>query len=169
MTKEDLFALIKSDWYANGRDWTKPGFQTLVIYRYGCWCSTIKIRMLRGIAKLPYRFFFVFTRNFYGIEFPHSVKAGAGITIEHQGCIVIHGNCVIGDHCIIRQGVSMGNRYMDRPLECPILGNGVQVGAGAKLLGGINIGDGAVIGANAVVLDDVAAGQTVIGIPAKPI
>lgn len=169
MAKEDLFALIKSDWYANGRDWTKPGFQTLLVYRYGCWCSTINIRILRGIAKLPYRFFFVFTRNFYGIEFPYSVKAGAGITIEHQGGIVIHGNCVIGARCIIRQGVSIGNRDIDKPFECPTLGDGVHIGAGAKLLGAITIGDNAVIGANAVVINDVAPGQTVVGIPAKPV
>lgn len=81
--------------------------------------------------------------------------------------IVIHGYCIIGDDCIIRQGVTLGNRYLDRPLEAPKLGTRVNVGAGAKLLGGISLGDGANISANAVVLSDVPAGQTAVGIPAK--
>ncbi|MCB1625177.1 MAG: serine acetyltransferase, partial [Pseudomonadales bacterium] len=88
---------------------------------------------------------------------------------EHQGAIVIHGSAVIGDDCVIRQGVTLGNRYNDRPREAPQLGKGVNVGAGAKLLGAITIGDHATIGANAVVLNDVAPGDTVVGIPARPL
>jgi len=65
--------------------------------------------------------------------------------------------------------VTLGNRYLDRPLEAPKLGKRVNVGAGAKLLGGITVGDDAIIGANAVVLHDVPSGATVVGIPAKPI
>ena len=59
--------------------------------------------------------------------------------IEHQGAIVVHGNAQLGDDCIIRQGVTIGNRYMDRPNEAPVLGNRVNVGAGAKLLGNITL------------------------------
>jgi len=77
------------------------------------------------------------------------------------------GNCVIGDDCIIRQGVTLGNRYLDRPFEAPVLGSMVNVGAGAKILGAVKVGDNAVIGANAVVLKDVPAGTTVVGIPAR--
>jgi serine O-acetyltransferase len=110
---------------------------------------------------------FRYCRNHYGIELPYSVKIGRRVIIEHQGAIVIHGNSVIGDDCYIRQGVTLGNRYMDRPLEAPILGNGVNVGAGAKILGRVRIGDHATIGANAVVLRDVPAGATVVGIPAR--
>ncbi len=169
MTDNNLLAAIKSDWLANGRDWSKPGFRALAVYRYGVWCAGIEQRLLRGPFMLLYRFLFRRIRNGYGIELPYSVQVGRGVVIEHQSAIVIHGNSVLGDQCIIRQGVTLGNRYVDKPFEAPILGNRVNIGAGAKLLGGINIGSDATIGANAVVLSDVAAGDTVVGIPAKSI
>uniref|UniRef100_UPI00403EC032 serine O-acetyltransferase n=1 Tax=Microcoleus sp. TaxID=44472 RepID=UPI00403EC032 len=96
-----------------------------------------------------------------------TVKLGRRVVIEHQSAIIIHGYCTIGDDCIIRQGVTLGNRYLDKPLESPQLGDRVNVGAGAKILGKVNLGDNVNIGANAVVLSDVPAGQTAVGIPAK--
>lgn len=169
MADSNLLATIKNDWLANGCDWSKPGFRALAVYRYGVWCAGIQQRLLRGPFMLVYRFLFRRVRNGYGIELPHSVKLGSGVVIEHQSAIVIHGNSVIGDQCVIRQGVTLGNRYMDKPFEAPTLGARVNIGAGAKLLGGITIGSDATIGANAVVLSDVAAGDTVVGIPAKSI
>jgi serine O-acetyltransferase len=74
---------------------------------------------------------------------------------------------VIGDECIIRQGCTLGNRDLDRPDDAPILGQRVNVGAGAKILGAVKIGDGAAIGANAVVLADVPEGAVAVGIPAR--
>ncbi|MGL5510902.1 MAG: serine O-acetyltransferase, partial [Microcoleaceae cyanobacterium] len=78
-----------------------------------------------------------------------------------------HGYCSIGDDSIIRQGVTLGNRYLEKPLEAPHLGKRVNIGAGAKILGAVNIGDDVSIGANAVVLSDVPDGQAAVGIPAK--
>jgi serine O-acetyltransferase len=92
---------------------------------------------------------------------------GRRVIIEHQSGIVIHGDAVIGDDCIIRQGVTIGNRRLNRPLDAPRLGNRVSVGAGAKLLGSIHVGDGAQIGANAVVFEDVPAGAAAVGVPAR--
>jgi serine O-acetyltransferase len=76
---------------------------------------------------------------------------------------------VIGDDCIIRQGVTLGNRFLDRPFDAPQLGKRVNIGAGAKILGKVQLGDDVNIGANAVVLCDVEAGKTAVGIPAKVI
>jgi serine O-acetyltransferase len=106
-------------------------------------------------------------RNTYGIELPYSAKIGRRVVIEHQGDIVVHGDATIGDDSIIRQGVTLGNRYLDRRLDAPQLGKRVNVGAGAKILGYVTIGDDACIGANAVVLSDIPAGATAVGIPAK--
>jgi serine O-acetyltransferase len=114
-----------------------------------------------------YRALFRKIRNTYGIELPYSAKLGRRVIIEHQSCIVIHGDCVIGDDCIIRQGVTLGNRYLDQPFDAPKLGSRVNVGAGAKIFGNVTIGDDANIGANAVVLCDVPVGATAVGIPAK--
>jgi len=164
-----LFQLIKEDWATNGRDSSRPGFRALLVYRFGVWRMGIGSRLIRMPLSAIYHFLFRRVRNGYGIEIPHTVKIGRRLAIEHQGAIVLHGDTVIGDDCIIRQGVTMGNRYLDRPNEAPILHDGVNVGAGAKVLGRVNIGDGAVIGANAVVLKDVESHSTVVGIPARRI
>jgi serine O-acetyltransferase len=169
MSQPSLWELIKEDWVANGRDWTRPGFRALAVYRFGVWRMGIQSKFVRALLGIIYRFMFRRVRNRYSIEFPFSIKAGRRIIIEHQGAIVIHGDSVIGDDCIIRQGVTIGNRYLDKPFDAPRLGNRVNVGAGAKLLGGITIGDDAIIGANAVVLRDVPAGATMVGIPARQI
>lgn len=158
---------IKEDWIAHGKDWTIPGFRAVAIQRFGVWRMKIQSKLIRAPFSIFYRALYRKVRNGYGIELPYSVKLGRRVIIEHQGAIVIHGDCVIGDDCIIRQGVTLGNRYLDRPLEAPKLGKRVSVGAGAKILGNVNIGDDVSIGANAVVLKDIPAGQTAVGIPAK--
>jgi serine O-acetyltransferase len=129
----------------------------------------IKSKILRAPFSMLYRSMFRRVRNGYSIELPYSARVGKRLVIEHQGAIVVHGNAQLGDDCIIRQGVTLGNRYMDRPNEAPVLGDRVNVGAGAKLLGKIVVGDDAAIGANAVVLHDVDSNTAVVGIPAKPI
>lgn len=164
-----LWQQIKEDWIAHGRDWTRPGFRAVAVHRFGVWRMKIKPILLRAPLSILYRALFRKIRNTYGIELPYSAQLGRRVVIEHQSCIVIHGDCVIGDDCIIRQGVTMGNRYLDRPFDAPKLGKRVNVGAGAKLFGNITIGDDANIGANAVVLIDVPPGATAVGIPAKVI
>jgi len=166
-TELGLWQQIKEDWIAHGRDWTKPGFRAVAVYRFGVWRMKMKPILLRAPLSILYRALFRKIRNTYGIELPYSAQLGRRVVIEHQSCIVIHGDCVIGDDCIIRQGVTMGNRYLDRPFDAPKLGKRVNVGAGAKLFGNITIGDDVSIGANAVVLSDIPAGKTAVGIPAK--
>jgi serine O-acetyltransferase len=158
---------IKEDWIAHGRDWTKPGFRAVAIQRFGVWRMKIQPKLLRAPFSILYRMLFRKVRNTYGIELPYTVQLGRRVIIEHQGAIVIHGNCLIGDDSIIRQGVTLGNRYLNRPFDAPNLGKRVNVGAGAKIFGNVTIGDGANIGANAVVLCDVPARATAVGIPAK--
>lgn len=126
-------------------------------------------KLLRAPFSVLYRMLFRRVRNVYGIELPYSVKLGRRVVFEHQGAVVIHGDVEIGDDCVIRQGVTIGNKSLDRPLDAPKLGCRVNVGAGAKVLGAVTIGDDAAIGANAVVLHDVSAGALVVGIPARPV
>ncbi len=164
-----LWQQIQEDWVAHGCDWTKPGFRAVAVHRFGAWRMTIPSRLLRFPFNILYRVLYRKVRNTYGIELPYTVQLGHRVVIEHQGAIVIHGYCAIGDDSIIRQGVTLGNRYLDRPLEAPKLGCRVNTGAGAKILGNVSIGDDVNIGANAVVLSDVAAGETVVGIPARVI
>lgn len=162
-----LWQQIKEDWIAHGRDWTKPGFRAVAVHRFGNWRMQIQPKLLRAPLSVLYQMLYRKVRNTYGIELPYTVRLGRRVVIEHQSAIVIHGYSTIGDDSIVRQGVTLGNRYLDRPLEAPKLGRRVNVGAGAKIFGNVEIGDDVNIGANAVVLCDIPAGATAVGIPAK--
>ena len=163
----ELFATIKEDLAAHGNDWSRAGFQALVVYRLGAWRMRIRPRWIRAPLSLLWRVMFETVRNVYGIELPYSARIGRRVVFEHQHGIVVHGDTVIGDECIIRQGVTLGIRRLDRLGDAPVLGRGVNVGAGAKILGKLTIGDHAEIGANAVVLDDVPPGAIAVGVPAR--
>ncbi len=161
-----LLAQIREDWVAHGRDWTRPGFRAVAVHRFGVWRMRVRPKLLRAPLSVLYRSMFRYVRNCYGIELPYSAELGRKVVFEHQGAVVIHGASKIGDGCIIRQGVTLGNRSLARPKEAPVLGARVNVGAGAKILGAVVVGDDAVIGANAVVLCDVPAGALAVGVPA---
>lgn len=163
-----LWRQIAEDWRAHGRDWTRPGFRAVATHRFGVWRMGIRSGVLRAPFSLLYRYLFRRCRNLYGIELPYTVQLGRGVVIEHQGGIVVHGACRIGDGCIIRQNCTLGIRRLDELTAAPVLEEGVDVGAGAVVLGRITLGRGAKVGANAVVLDDVPAGTTVWGVPARP-
>ena len=115
---------------------------------------------------LVYRTLSLLVRNLHGIELPSSARVGRRVVIDNRGGIVVHGNSVIGDECVLRRDVKLGSRSADRPDEAPRLGNGVNVGPGAKILGDVSVGDGAQIGANAVVFSDVAPHAVAAGVPA---
>lgn len=100
-----------------------------------------------------------------GISLPHNAQIGGGLRIYHFGNIFINPGVVIGCNCTLRQGVTIGNRVADGPV--PLIGDDVDIGAYAQLLGGIRVGNGARIGAMAVVLMDVPDGCTVVGNPAR--
>lgn len=161
-----LWARIHEDWVAHDRDWTRPGFRAVAVSRFGRLQQDSPSRLIRHIARLLYRPLYRRVRNCYGIELPWTVALGRRTVFEHQGGIVVHGYAEIGDDCIVRQGVTIGNRHRERPFDAPRLGARVEVGAGAQLLGMVSVGDDAKIGANAVVLSDVPAGATAVGVPA---
>lgn len=162
-----FWQLVREDYDRHGRDWTRPGFRAMFVYRFGVWRMRIRSKLLRAPFSVLYRRMFVYVRNHYGIELPYSATVGRRVVIEHQGGIVVHGDTVIGNDCYIRQGCTLGNKTLAAVHDAPVLGNGVNVGAGAKILGKVTIGDGANIGANAVVVKDVPPGATAVGIPAR--
>ena len=106
-------------------------------------------------------------RNWTGIEIHPGAEIGKGLIIDHGMGVVIGETAVIGDDCHIYHGVTLGGTGKDKGKRHPTLGNHVMVGAGAKCLGNIYIGDNAKIGANAVVITDVPANTTFIGLAAK--
>jgi serine O-acetyltransferase len=164
-----VLRIVKEDLECHGGEWSRPGFQAIALHRFGNWRMSIESDALRRPLSALYRGLNVFIRNVYGIELPHTARVGRRVIIEHQGGIVIHGSSTIGDGSILRQGVTLGNRHLDRPFEAPQIGRNVNIGAGAKVIGDVVVGDGASIGANSVVLEDVRPGAVVVGVPAAEV
>jgi serine O-acetyltransferase len=161
-----MFSNIQEHWQDHNRDFTRRGFWALVIYRYGRWRYCIRPRLLRVPFSFLYKVLKLLSEMLCGIELPCEVVIGRHFLVEHCGAIVISGDAVFGDHCIIRQGVTVGLRYTGQR-GSPVIGDRCDIGAGAKLLGDIRIGNDVAIGANAVVLTDVPNGCTAVGVPAR--
>lgn len=102
-----------------------------------------------------------------GVEIHPGAKLGRRFFIDHGMGVVIGETVVIGDDCTLYQGVTLGGTSWQKGKRHPTLGNNVVVGAGAKVLGPIQVGDGGRVGSNAVVVKDVPAGATVVGIPGR--
>jgi serine O-acetyltransferase len=156
-----LARLIREDWDANLRDWTQPGFRALAVHRFGNWAHQLRLRPIRAVLVRVHRVLFRYVRNHYGIELPLDALLGRRLLIGHQNGIVINPNAVIGDDCIVRHNVTIGTTSVPRGAEAPRIGRGVSLGTGATILGGITIGDRAMIGPNTVVMMDVPADTTV--------
>jgi serine O-acetyltransferase len=118
-----------------------------------------------NIPFLP-RAIYYFMRFAFTVSVPWTVQVGRGTTFNNWGMgIVIHRRVVIGDNCAIAHGVTVGGR--SGHYEVPVLGDDVLIGVGAKVLGPIKIGDHSIVGANAVVLEDVPPYAVVAGVPAR--
>jgi serine O-acetyltransferase len=124
--------------------------------------------MEAGAPLLP-RFIAYLTRAVTGIEIHPAAVIGKAFFIDHGSGVVIGETAVIGDFVTLYQGVTLGGTGFQRGKRHPTLGDNVTVGSGAKLLGPIAVGDGAKIGANTVVIEDVPPGATVVGNPGHPV
>ena len=160
-----MFENIREDWLAHDCTWSRHGFWALVVYRFGRWRYGIRPRVLRAPLSFLYKLMKFFADSLLGIEIPCEAVIGRRFSIEHTGAIVISGDSVFGDDCVVRQGVTVGLKNRNHR-GAPRIGNRVDIGAGAKLLGEITIGDDVAIGANAVVLCDVPDGCIAVGVPA---
>ena len=139
---------------------TYPGVHALLLHRLN---HRLAERGLKWLA----RFGSHLARFLTGIEIHPGAQIGRRFFIDHGMGVVIGETTEIGDDCTLYHGVTLGGTTWNKGKRHPTLGNNVVVGAGAKLLGPITIGDGARVGSNAVVTKDVPAGATVVGIPGK--
>ena len=161
-----IFKNLREDLKTYKGDWSSQGFWVMVVYRFGCWRYTIKSSLIRKPFSLLYKVLYKFIQVITGIELPCEVAVGKNFRIDHFGGIIISGFASFGDNCVIRDGVTVGLRRVDDPVA-PQIGHNVDIGTGAKVLGGITIGDNVVIGANAVVLEDVPSNSIAVGVPAR--
>jgi serine O-acetyltransferase len=160
-----MFNNIRDDLRAYDNRWSSQGFWVMVVYRFGRWRYGIRPAIARKFCSLIYHVLFKAVQVLTGTELPCETIVGRNFIIDHFGGIIISGFARFGDNCRIRNGVVVGVRRVgDR--SAPVIGNNVDIGAGAKLLGPIWIGDNVFIGANSVVLCDVPSDSTAVGIPA---
>lgn len=162
---KDLQKLLCTDGELSFKDLIKYYF------KYPCYKYVVNFRLCNYLSKKKSLiiFFCLFRLNFrrlsikLGIQMPYTTKIGEGFSIHHYSCIVIHGDSIIGKNLNIRQGVTIGEVNS----KVPIIGNDVYIGAGAKVIGKVVIGNNVIIGANSVVTKDVPDNSVVAGVPAK--
>jgi len=160
-----MFDNIRADLKAHGSDWGAQGFWAMLVYRFGRWRYGVRPALLRKLFSGIYRFAYKLVQILTGIELPCEVPVGPGFVIEHSGGIVVSGFARFGSNCRIRNGVVIGLARVEDPCA-PQLGDDVDVGTGAKILGNIRIGNHVRIGANAVVITDVPDNCIAVGVPA---
>lgn len=160
-----MFDNIRHDLAAYRGDWGAQGFWVMLVYRFGRWRYGVRPAIVRKPLSLLYRIAYKWVQIVTGIELPCEAVVGRNFVIDHFGGIVVSGYAVFGDNCRIRNGVVVGLARTDDPCA-PIIGNNVDIGAGAKVLGRIRIGNNVLIGANAVVVRDVPDNSVAVGVPA---
>jgi serine O-acetyltransferase len=162
--REDIASIIERDPAARTA-WEVltcyPGLHALIMHRRANWCWKHGLKWLgRFISHLG--------RIFTGIEIHPGASIGRRVFIDHGFGVVIGETAEVGDDCTIYQGVTLGGTSLAKGAKRhPTLERGVIVSAGAKVLGGFTVGEGAKIGSNAVVVKEVPAGATAVGIPAR--
>lgn len=161
-----MFNNLREDYVTHYRLWSNQGFWVMIVYRFGRWRYGVRPALLRKPLSFLYRLMKLASQILTGIDLPCEATVGRRFRIEHFGGIIISGDAVFGDDCVIRNGVTVGLKYAGNP-GSPVIGNRVDVGAGAKILGKIRIGDDVLIGANAVVIRDVPSNCIAVGIPAR--
>lgn len=160
------------------KQYSHRGTLVLLLTQQGLWALCV-YRLFNAIyrSKLPKIFKIVFLwigtlkqkwiEIITGITIPYTATIGEGFYIGHHSGIIINARAVIGTHCNISQGVTIGVSGRGEHRGVPTIGNRVYMGANAVIAGAITVGDGAVIGANSLVVKDVPAGVTVVGVPAQ--
>jgi serine O-acetyltransferase len=139
-----------------------PGFHALTLHRFSHWLWGHRLRWLARLSSH-------ITRFITGIEIHPGATIGRRVFIDHGMGVVIGETAEISDECTLYHGVTLGGTSWNKGKRHPTLARGVVVGAGAKVLGPITVGEDAKVGSNSVVVRDVPAGATAVGIPARVI
>lgn len=161
--KEDLRCAFERD------PATRHALEVITTYPglHALWWHRVHHRLWNWGLKWLARWLSTVARWLTGIEIHPAARIGRRFFIDHGMGVVIGETAEIGDDCTIYHGVTLGGTSWEKGKRHPTLGNGVVIGAGAKVLGPVNIGDGARVGSNAVIVRDVPAGATAVGVPGR--
>jgi serine O-acetyltransferase len=158
--------LVAEDFRTHGRDLLSPGFWAVAVHRFGNLRMAIRPAPLRAPLTVLYRVAFRSVVWFWGIDVPYNAKMGRRVRLGHHGCMHV-GAREIGDDVVIRHAATVGLLRRSEPDRKPTIGNGVEIGPGACVLGDIVVGDGSVVCANTVIAEDVPPNTTVLGNPPR--
>ncbi len=161
--KETIEAYQRNDPAARSKFevfWLYNGLHAIMYHRVAHWLFTHHMKFLgRWVSQIA--------RRRTGVEIHPAAKIGRSLVIDHGTGIVIGATAEIGDDCLFYQGVTLGGTGAARGKRHPTIGNNVMIGCGAKVLGPFKVGDNARIAANSVVLNEVPANSTVVGVPGR--
>ncbi len=162
--REDVAVVFERDPAARNR------WEVVTLYPglHAVWLHRLGHALWRRGLRWPARALAHLGRWLTGIEIHPGARLGRRVFIDHGMGVVIGETAEVGDDCTLYHGVTLGGTSWEKGKRHPTLGRDVVVGAGAKILGPVTIGDGARIGSNAVVVKDVPAGATVVGVPGRP-
>jgi serine O-acetyltransferase len=163
----DLLSLIKEDFQTHGSTLLSPGFWTVAVHRFGNWRMSIKAKPIRAPMSALYRAAYRGVVALWGIDLPYNVKVGRRFRLGHHGCMVL-GAGEFGDDVTVSHSITVGLTRRNET-KVPKIGNGVELGPGVCIVGGIKIGDGSYVGANTVVTRDLPPNSAVLGIPMRTI
>ena len=161
--RKDLESVMKHDPAARNRFeviLTYSGFHALVMYRFAHFMYVHNYKLVARVVSQIAKFF-------TGIEIHPGAKIGSGIFIDHGEGVVIGETAEIGNNVVIYQGVTLGGTGKDKGKRHPTIEDNVMISAGAKVLGPFTVGKNAKIGAGSIVLDEVPANATVVGVPGR--
>lgn len=164
--KKKMFMNIREDLATYQGDWGCQGFWVMLVYRFGRWRYRFSSALCRKPLSLCYKILYKMAQIVCGIELPCEVKVGRNFRIDHFGGVIISGYASFGDNCIVRNDVTIGLKNIEEK-AAPQIGSNVNIGAGARILGPITVGDNVDVGANAVVIESVPDNSLAVGIPAR--
>ena len=162
-----FWALIQEDFRHHGGGWLTQGFWTLFVHRFGNWRMGVR-QPLRAPLTVIYRFLFKACEVLCGMKLSYNVPVGRRLRLEHFGGMIL-GARRIGDDVVLRQNTTLGVRSPNDLMAKPTIEDRVDIGCGVVILGDVTIGHDSIIGANAVVLEDIPPNSVAVGIPARVI